>query len=104
MIPALSNGAYAHIAFEICNKLNDMKVQNVIIMGDFNRQPAEMNCFLEPLNAFNLRQLITGATHDFGRTIDHIYSNLPDSKLISGSIDSLTNTDHRPIFISIKKE
>ena len=102
LLPGLSNKIYEYIACQILPKIQP--TDNLILMGDFNRLPSEMGPFLKPLSEMNLVQTIEGITQDFGRTIDHCYTNLPPSIFTSGCLDTLSNSDHRPIFITLRRE
>ena len=70
-------------------------------MGDFNRPPCKLQkCFSSKLGT-GVFQAINEPTHNQGGTIDLVFSNIEQATC--GVLDSLTKTDHRPIFISIPK-
>ena len=72
-----------------------------VIMGDFNRPPCKLQkCFSSKLGT-GVFQGINEPTHNQGGTIDLVFSNIEQATC--GVLDSLTKTDHHPIFISIPK-
>ena len=76
----------------------------LILMGDFNKNPNMLpSAFTEGLKEFCLRQLIRNKTHNRGNILDHIYTNIADDFLKYGILNTLTKSDHIPVFISIKK-
>ena len=71
-------------------------------MGDFNRSPDKLQkCFSDILGLTNVDQKIKEATHNQSGILDLIFTNI--DSVICGVLDSLTKTDHRPIFVSIPK-
>ena len=103
--PKSSNDVYSSLSSKILDYLKNFRSHYSAVVGDFNRSPNEiLSTFGSPLLSVGLKQLIDQPTHDHGKILDHLYSNLPSSIVRSGTLDSLTNTDHRPIYVSIKKQ
>ena len=100
ILPNCRNHVYESVAKElkslICNK--DIKY---IIMGDFNRNPNQLKCFLSILKLQNKDQKIKQPTHDQNGVIDLIFSNIECATY--GVLNSLTKSDHRPIHVSVPK-
>ena len=75
------------------------------IFGDFNKNPENMPSeFSLILQTLGLRQLITHPTHLRQNTLDHIYTNIDSDMIQFGVLNTLTKSDHLPIFLSVKKE
>ena len=91
---------------EVANFLSNLAKQNIsmIVFGDFNKNPTALpRSFLTKMKEFGLNQLIQGPTHNRGNTLDHLYTNIGFEHIKYGTLNSLTKSDHMPIFISIKK-
>ena len=58
----------------------------------------------EGMSNLGMQQLITGMTHNRGNTLDHIYTNICKDGLRFGQLNSLTKTDHLPIYVSLKSK
>ena len=89
-------------------KLTDMNptgAEFMIILGDFNKNPENIpSGFKEGMSNLGMQQLITGMTHNRGNTLDHIYTNICKDGLRFGQLNSLTKTDHLPIYVSLKSK
>ena len=93
---------------QLCHALKEVlsisSSQFNIVIGDFNinwldegnRRPL-CNLFV---NENNYRQLITSYTNDSRTTIDHIYTNLPESQVHVHILESYFS-DHKSICASI---
>ena len=102
--PNCSKEVYDYLAYDIIDYLDEINSESCVVLGDFNKSPSEIsNDFGAKLMYKNLRQIIKDKTHDHGKILDHIYTNLDDNQIKYGVLESLTNSDHRPIFISVKK-
>ena len=102
--PNCSKEVYNKLSYDIIEYLDEVNSKSCVVLGDFNRSPFEIsNDFGLKLMQKNLRQIIKEITHDHGKILDHIYTNLDDNQIKHGVLESLTNSDHRPIFISVKK-
>ena len=70
---------------------------HVVIGGDFNNNAADG--LPEPLQKlcedFGMRQVISGPTTDYGSTLDLIFTNLPESSIAAGVLESWYS-DHKP--------
>ena len=95
---------YNQIFCDIDEYLGKIRSEHCVVLGDFNRNPEEIfDVFGSKLMQKGLKQLISEKTHDHGKRLDHLYSNLDEGQIKYGVLESLTNTDHRPIFIAVKK-
>ena len=75
----------------------------LIILGDFNKNPELLpSSFKKGACELGLRQLITGMTHNRGNTLDHVYTNINDEFLRYGCLNTMTKSDHLPVFVSVK--
>ena len=103
ILPNAPNEIYISLAKEIERIFNGDN-SKLIILGDFNKEPKMIdNIFGKSLKKFGINQIIESVTHDQGHTLDHIYTNIDTNFIKYGILDSITNTDHRPIFVSIRK-
>ena len=103
VLPNSSNRIYV----ELASFINSMMIDNtkIIILGDFNRSPEKMNeCFAKHLIDSKIKQQIRHPTHNQNSILDQIYTNVDVKGIKCGILDSLTKTDHRPVYISIKKK
>ena len=103
ILPNSPNEIYISLAKEIETSFfqNDSKL---IVLGDFNKEPKMIdNIFGNTLRKLGINQLIESVTHDQGHILDHVYTNIDKDFVKCGILDSITNTDHRPIFVSIRK-
>ena len=76
----------------------------MVVFGDFNKNPAALpHSFSKKMEELGLVQLIEGPTHNRGNTLDHLYTNVGLDHIRFGILNSITKSDHMPIFISIKK-
>ena len=100
ILPGANNSIFEALA-ELIKKELDIVNQFIVVMGDFNRNPEDV-----PLVFQNLfpSQLIKGITHNRGNTLDHIYTNFNEHMLEWGRLNSLTKTDHFPLFLTLKAE
>ena len=99
VLPSSSNAIYENLALYLKTLVDG---NPFVIMGDFNRNPNDLeHCFNEVLGVVGNDQKINVATHNLDGTIDLIYTNIKNARC--GVLNSLTKTDHRPIFISIPK-
>ena len=74
------------------------------VIGDFNKSPTALpGSFSKRMKELGLNQLIDGPTHNRGNTLDHLYTNIGFDYIKFGILNSLTKSDHMPIFISVKK-
>ena len=102
--PGCSKEVYAKLSCDILAYLDKIESEHCVVLGDFNKSPSEINdVFGAKLMQKNLRQIISETTHDHGKKLDHIYTTFPENQIKYGVLESLTTTDHRPIFVSIKK-
>ena len=100
VLPNATDDIYVQMANFYKDLINKFKCK-FVIMGDFNRPPSKLHkCFQSKLG-MNVVQKINVPTHNQGGTIDLIFTNIKEANC--GILDSLTKTDHRPIFISIPK-
>ena len=100
VLPNATDDIYVQMANFYKDLINKFKCK-FVIMGDFNRPPSKLQkCFQSKLGK-DVVQKINVPTHNQGGTIDLIFTNIKDANC--GILDSLTKTDHRPIFISIPK-
>jgi hypothetical protein len=77
---------------------------SMIVIGDFNKSPTALpGSFSKRMKELGLNQLIDGPTHNRGNTLDHLYTNIGFDYIKFGILNSLTKSDHMPIFISVKK-
>ncbi|XP_053407909.1 uncharacterized protein LOC128559625 [Mercenaria mercenaria] len=74
-----------------------------IVLGDFN---FDLSCehllpsFLQ--QQYQLKQIISTPTTDYGSLLDHIYTNLINDRIFqSGTLEAYFS-DHKPIYITIK--
>ncbi|XP_070184330.1 uncharacterized protein [Littorina saxatilis] len=74
----------------------------VVMGGDFNSDASDrLSKPLEQLcQEFSLRQLITEPTTDYGSVLDLIFTNLPESAILGGVLESWYS-DHKPCWVSI---
>merc|ERR1712002_142999 len=100
VLPNSNNRIYEEIGRYLKSHID---VSKMIIMGDFNRHPNKMKDFMKHLTEFQIEQKIVHPTHDQSGTLDHIYTNIHADDIRCGVLNTLTKTDHRPIYISIKK-
>ncbi|XP_070191701.1 uncharacterized protein [Littorina saxatilis] len=74
----------------------------VVMGGDFNSDASDR--LSKPLKQlcqeFSLRQLITEPTTDYGSVLDLIFTNLPESAILGGVLESWYS-DHKPCWVSI---
>ena len=99
ILPNSRNFVYESVAKELKSLIcKDIKY---VIMGDFNRNPNQLKCFQSILKLQNKHQKIKQPTHDQNGVIDLIYSNIECATY--GVLNSLTKSDHRPIFMSVPK-
>lgn len=78
-------------------------VKNLLLMGDFNYDPREKASFLQLFSqAMDLEQLITCITTDYDSSLDLIYSNIGEEKILAfGTLESYYS-DHKPLFTVLK--
>ena len=75
----------------------------IIIMGDLNKNPADMcSSFMRLARKLNLSQIITVPTHIQGNTLDHVWTNLNSNMIYANTFETLTRSDHLPVFIAVK--
>ena len=99
VLPSSTNTIYRNVASYLKSLIQG---NEFVIMGDFNRNPERLqDSFGKVLGVDCNDQKINVATHNLDGTIDLIYTNIDNAKC--GVLNSLTKTDHRPIFISIPK-
>lgn len=72
----------------------------LVLMGDFNYDYLETCAKAQFFSCkLSLRQLVTSITTDYGSCLDHIYTNLPQQRLVRlGTLESYFS-DHKPIFL-----
>ena len=95
---------------QLCAVLRELLSQHLstcnIVLGDFNvnwldeieRRPLQNLLITE----FNYRQLISSYTTDNRTAIDHIYTNITDCPVTSGTFETYF-TDHKVIWISVER-
>ena len=91
---------------EVASFFGIIAKQNIsmVVFGDFNKNPTALpRSFLSKMKELGLNQLIQGPTHNRGNTLDHLYTNIGLDQIRFGILNSLTKSDHMPLFISIKK-
>ena len=101
ILPNANDIIYENVAlyYKDLIKGTDLKF---VVMGDFNRNPEKLRkCFNAKLGLTNKEQKISESTHNQTGIIDLIYTNIDTA--VCGVLDSLTKTDHRPIFVSIPR-
>ena len=78
--------------------------QNLIILGDFNKNPNDLTKKIQgEFKKRNMSQLIKEPSHLLGNILDHIYCNLDQSLIASsGILSNLTKSDHYPIYLSLR--
>ena len=85
--------------------LNPTGAELMFVMGDFNKNPENIPAaFKQRMFNLGLQQLISGMTHNRGNTLDHLYTNVCKDSLKYGRLNSLTKTDHLPIYVSLKSK
>jgi hypothetical protein len=100
VLPNARNYDYESVAKELKSLITNKDIK-FVIMGDFNRNPNQLKCFQSILKLQNKDQKIKQPTHDQNGVIDLIFSNIECATY--GVLDSLTKTDHRPIYVSVPK-
>ena len=71
-----------------------------VILGDFNMD-ANAQCSLVDMMLQNkFKQLVKGYTTDYRTTIDHIYSNIENGSITTGTLECYYS-DHKPILVCI---
>lgn len=90
---------------ELSSFLGDvvLKYDKVLLLGDFNIHvcfPSSLSKdFLNHINSLGFQQMVNGATHSHGHTLDLILSlGLPVSDII---IDDFVLADHNPIIFTV---
>ncbi len=81
------------------------KFKNILILGDFNIHIDQNDCmltkdFLFLLDCFNLKQLISGPTHNKGHTLDLVIVN--DAIVSQLSSVDIGLSDHFQFFLTWK--
>ncbi len=81
------------------------KFKNILILGDFNIHIDQNDCmltkdFLFLLDCFNLKQLISGPTHNKGHTLDLVIAN--DAIVSQLSSVDIGLSDHFAIFFNLE--
>ena len=78
-----------------------------IILGDFNidwnDDVQRSTLFNQMISSYSYRQHILGSTNDHRTTIDHIYSNLGESGLMTGVLETYFS-DHKAVWIACKND
>ena len=100
VLPNAVNHVYESLAKELKGLMGNDGLKYVI-MGDFNRNPSQLRCFKTILKLDDDDQKIEEPTHNQNGMLDLVYTNIHCATC--GVLDSLTKTDHRPIFVSIPK-
>ena len=101
IMPEASSIVYSQAAC-FFGKLAKQKLP-MVVMGDFNKNPTALpGSFSKRMKELGLNQLIDGPTHNRGNTLDHIYTNIR-AEYKFGILNTLTKSDHMPIFISVRK-
>ena len=104
ILPDAISAVYSDAVAKLTD-LNPSGAEFMIIMGDFNKNPENIpSGFKEGMSNLGMQQLITGMTHNRGNTLDHIYTNICKDGLRFGQLNSLTKTDHLPIYVSLKSK
>ena len=76
--------------------------QKVVIAGDCNYDLIRDTALTEHANAkHDLQQIIQGPTTDYGSLLDHIYTDIPQSSILSFGTLEAYYSDHKPIFMTI---
>ncbi|XP_078349889.1 uncharacterized protein LOC144634728 [Oculina patagonica] len=78
-----------------------------IILGDFNidfnNGVQKSSIHTQMIETYGYKQLISGFTTDNRTTIDHIYTNLNESRVQTGVLETYFS-DHKAVWIATKKE
>jgi hypothetical protein len=93
------NGSVNHLHSIHCDR------NNVVLMGDFNFNYPSAGGTLTGLfnDRLALRQLVKSSTTDYDSCLDHIYTNLPNEKVIEcGTLESYYS-DHKPLYLSLNQ-
>ena len=84
---------------------NTDPLTKMAIFGDFNKNPVNMpKEFTTVMQTFGMKQLINSPTHLRQNTLDHIYTNINSNFIKFGVLNTLTKSDHLPIYLAVKKE
>ena len=77
-----------------------------VILGDFNidwNDDVQRSTLFNQMITYGYRQHIVGYTTDYRTTIDHIYSNLTESRVKTG-IRETYFSDHKAVWIASKND
>ena len=103
ILPEAPNTIYERACDYFAQMLAYMDIP-MAILGDFNKNPEQLpKIFKEKMKKLGLKQLIKNPTHIRGNILDHIYTNLDPENVKFGILNTLTKSDHSPIFLSVKK-
>lgn len=83
----------------------DFLEKPLVLVGDFNidvRTTSGTSFKLFMFENFGLRYLHTSVTTDYDSIIDHMYTNIPLSEIISWGTLETYYSDHKPLFVSLK--
>ncbi len=86
-------------------KMLCFKFKDILILGDFNIHIDQNDCmltkdFLCLLDCFNLKQLISGPTHNKGHTLDLVFAN--DAIVSQLSSVDIGLSDHFAIYFNLE--
>ncbi|KAJ8049090.1 ATP-dependent DNA helicase pfh1 [Holothuria leucospilota] len=81
--------------------------QPTVLTGDFNVDilkdtPDKFKLQSLLVDSLNYRQIIHSATTDYNSCLDHIYTNIPPTKLQGGTVLESFYTDHKAVWVSVK--
>ncbi|XP_070550146.1 uncharacterized protein [Ptychodera flava] len=106
--PSKKNGfSFAMLMEEFESFLHEIQFNRFILCGDLNihlddPSSSEGKRFLDLLNSFDLVQLVNGATHRKGHTLDVIIARSTDADLLANvSPIDMCFPDHYPVFFVI---
>ena len=75
----------------------------IVMMGDLNKNPRDMcRSFMNLAENLKLSQIIKAPTHIQGNTLDHVWTNLNANLVYGNTFETLSRSDHVPIFLAIK--
>ena len=104
ILPDATSAVYCDAVAKLTD-LNPTGAGLMFVMGDFNKNPENIpSGFKQRMSNLGLQQIISGMTHNRGNTLDHIYTNVCKDDLKYGRLNSLTKTDHLPIYVSLKSK